>query len=253
MPVYLNKPKGMTPAELVKNYKRNHNISTKVCFAGRLDPMAHGAMILLIGDECKRMNEYCNLSKIYEFTIVLGFSSDTFDLLGKVLKYNTNFSEVPKLNLTKFTGAFFQKYPPYSSAPVKYNGISCPLWKVAKINCLSEVEIPTKEVNIFSLEEIENNDSTITKYGDLETYIYESITLLDENNKQNFRVDEILSIWQNIFETIDLNDVVTIKSFRAHVSSGTYIRSLADRIGQDLGYGALAIDIKRTSITHTNM
>ena len=38
----------------------------------------------------------------------------------------------------------------------------------------------------------------------------------------------------------------TIKKYRAKVSSGTYIRSLANKIGNDLGIGALAFDIHRT-------
>ena len=37
-----------------------------------------------------------------------------------------------------------------------------------------------------------------------------------------------------------------LQSFRATVSSGTYIRSLVHRIGTDLNCGALAFDIHRT-------
>ena len=66
MSIKIYKPVGMTPVELIRKYKRENNIIQKVSFAGRLDPMARGEMILLIGDECKRQDSYCGRNKIYE-------------------------------------------------------------------------------------------------------------------------------------------------------------------------------------------
>ena len=64
-PILLNKPKGLTPLELVKKYKKEEGLSAKekVCYAGRLDPMARGMMILLRGVDCKLMTSFCNLNK----------------------------------------------------------------------------------------------------------------------------------------------------------------------------------------------
>ena len=54
MPIKIYKPIGMTPVELIRNYKKENHIKERVSFAGRLDPMAHGEMVLLVGDECKK-------------------------------------------------------------------------------------------------------------------------------------------------------------------------------------------------------
>ena len=54
--------------------------------------------------------------------------------------------------------------------------------------------------------------------------------------------------WNETFEKIDLSMKPVIKTYIADVSSGTYIRSLADRIGKDLGTNAITLDISRIYI-----
>ena len=56
----VNKPIGWTSNQLIDYIKNNFNEfrNSKISYAGRLDPMAHGLMILLIDDECKRQNEF---------------------------------------------------------------------------------------------------------------------------------------------------------------------------------------------------
>ena len=108
MPVFLYKPKGFTPLELVKKYKKDNNIKGKVCFAGRLDPMAHGKMILLVKEECKLMNSYCNLNKTYEFIVLFGVKTDTYDLLGKILETNFEKNISKQLDLDLFRGKYLK-------------------------------------------------------------------------------------------------------------------------------------------------
>ena len=43
--------------------------NSKFSFAGRLDPMAHGKMILLKDEECKDQPKYCGLKKTYIFLL----------------------------------------------------------------------------------------------------------------------------------------------------------------------------------------
>ena len=76
MPIKIYKPIGITPLQLIKKYKRENNIKEKISFAGRLDPMAHGEMVLLKGDECKKQDSFCGKDKIYEFEILYGFTTD---------------------------------------------------------------------------------------------------------------------------------------------------------------------------------
>jgi len=58
--ILANKKIGETPLELIKRVAFN---KTPVTYAGRLDPMAEGLMILLIGSEVKEKEKYLNLIK----------------------------------------------------------------------------------------------------------------------------------------------------------------------------------------------
>jgi tRNA U55 pseudouridine synthase TruB len=75
---------GETPLEVLENFKEENPKykNEKFAYAGRLDPMAEGKLLVLVGDTCKEREKYLNLDKEYEFEILLGFKSDTKDLLG---------------------------------------------------------------------------------------------------------------------------------------------------------------------------
>jgi len=245
MPIYLDKAKGLTPLELIKQYKKENNFQGKMCYAGRLDPMAHGKMILLKDVECKQMNDYCNFNKTYEFLVLFGIKTDTYDLLGKVIETNIEPIDLDKLELDKFIGQIKQPFPPYSSFSLKHKEERKPIWEWTKLGKLDEIIIPIKEVEIFSLEEISYSEK-IEEKKDLEEYIFYNINLLSDINKKKFRVNEILEIWKHIFETLEMKPI--IKKYRAKVSSGTYIRSLVNRMGIDLGCGAITLDIDRVKL-----
>ena len=117
MPIYLYKPIGQTPNELIDKYKKENVNAKKVSFAGRLDPMAHGTMALLVNEECKLHDTYISRDKTYEFEILFGFKTDTFDVLGKLLEFNNpnEFNSlIENINLENYTKIFNQEYPPYS-------------------------------------------------------------------------------------------------------------------------------------------
>lgn len=44
--------------------------------------MAHGVLILLVGDENKMRDKYEKLDKEYKFQCILGVGTDTYDILG---------------------------------------------------------------------------------------------------------------------------------------------------------------------------
>lgn len=59
---------GETPfAALSKWRKENPKYQdTPACYAGRLDPMAKGKLLILLGNECKKKDHYTGLDKEYE-------------------------------------------------------------------------------------------------------------------------------------------------------------------------------------------
>jgi tRNA pseudouridine55 synthase len=234
----IDKPVGLTPAQIVEKLKKNflQFKNETISYAGRLDPMAHGLLMLLIGDENKKREEYLHLDKIYQVEMLFGFSTDTYDLLGKVSGGSTMEITQEKISRTlpRFVGKRKQLYPPYSSQPV--NGK--PLFYWARENKLSEITIPSKEITIHSLQFI---SLRTIRGNNLLKEILKRIALV----KGDFRQKEIIGIWE---KTINKTIEYTLVSATIFCSSGTYVRSLTHDIGRYIGSGAVAFDIYRTQI-----
>ncbi len=238
-------------------------------YAGRLDPAAEGLLLILIGEECKNKEKYLGLDKEYEMEVIFGINTDTHDALGLATtdkdlqtgKLNSvdiqNY--LKKINTDKYLGIFMQKYPPYSSKTV--NGKQ--LHTLARTNDLPDA-MPEKEVEIYSIEKICENENQNKSETDPETAGYVEISaekLLGRIKsivklvKGDFRQDQILERWQEIFGSSGGKDTIypsgrpfySIK-YKVRCSSGTYMRSLADNMGHDLGVGAFAMSIKRTTL-----
>ena len=122
MIIHINKEIGETPNSLIARFKsENPEYSNeKISFAGRLDPMASGLMILLTGESCKLQPEYISKKKTYSFTIINGITTDSNDILGIPKIKDTKTTEIFKLEPKKF----IQQFPVYSSRVVSGH----PLW-----------------------------------------------------------------------------------------------------------------------------
>jgi tRNA pseudouridine55 synthase len=81
---------GETPLQCLERYRLEAGIEAGVpmTYAGRLDPMAEGDMIILVGEECKGKDKFLPLRKEYEMEVLLGVETDTYDLLGIFQKEN---------------------------------------------------------------------------------------------------------------------------------------------------------------------
>lgn len=234
----LYKEKGETPLECVLRFKKNNPTYEKVkmTYAGRLDPLAEGLLLVLADDECKNKNKYLDLDKVYELDILLGFSTDTYDLMG-LIKDSSNYKEIKTREITKllksFIGKFTQRYPAYSSKTLKGK----PLFEYARSNKLNDVNIPEKEVKITKIKKIK--DFFISK-DKLQKNITESISLVNGD----FRQKEILSCWKkNLLKS--KNKKYKVISVVVSCTSGTYMRSLAHNLGCLMGIPSLAFRIKR--------
>jgi tRNA U55 pseudouridine synthase TruB len=138
--------------------------------------------------------------------------------------------------VAKFPKKFKQKYPLYSSKTI--NGK--PLYWWTRNNRLGEIDIPEKTVEIFNLEMIENREETTQK-------LVEEIQKRVKRLKGNFRQNEILTDWEE-FKTTNTNRDLQIVKLRAKVSSGTYIRSIAEAIGEQLEIGVTSFEIRRICV-----
>ncbi|MBO7132075.1 tRNA pseudouridine(55) synthase TruB [Candidatus Saccharibacteria bacterium] len=218
--ILVDKPAGISSFGVVAKVRRQlteefgHKI--KVGHTGTLDPFATGLLILLSGKMTKKSNEFLKLDKVYEATLKLGYTSTTGDPEGEIQEYlilehteataeyegarpvKTGASDPsPKLStlestLQSFVGKITQTPPKFSA--IKINGERA--YKLARKG--KDFEIPSREVEIYSIEILEYN------YPELK--------------------------------------------IRTHVSSGTYIRTLAEDIGKKLGTGAYLTSLRRIKI-----
>ena len=64
---------GQTPLEVIealRETKKWTKKDVKLSYAGRLDPMAHGLMIVLKDEECYNQHKWHNMNKTYEFKLL---------------------------------------------------------------------------------------------------------------------------------------------------------------------------------------
>ncbi|MDB5238840.1 MAG: truB, partial [Candidatus Parcubacteria bacterium] len=147
--VFVNKQLGETPLEALARYRATRPdlvATTPMTYAGRLDPMASGTLLVLGGDECKNKDKYLALDKEYEIEVLFGMTTDTYDALGLATLGDQGSAQI---DVAKYVGKIAQEYPAYSSKTV--DGIQ--LHELARAGNLPE-EMPVKEVEIYSIEKI---------------------------------------------------------------------------------------------------
>ncbi|MDB5193999.1 MAG: truB [Parcubacteria group bacterium] len=240
----LYKNLGETPLECIERFRveRPEYAKVNMTYLGRLDPMAEGLLLVLAGNT-RDKKQYLEWDKTYEFEVLWGFETDTYDTLGLV----TGMGKMPqKLDfkmqklIEHISKKKTQEYPPYSSRTV--GGKALHAW--AREGKIDEIDIPTRQVRIFSLE---HTNTRLIKKDDLLKEIESRIALV----KGDFRQEEILKAWKRAIELqaeMNYTHEYLISGFRADVSSGTYIRSLAKEMGEELLTSACAYSIKRIRV-----
>ncbi|MEA2005366.1 MAG: tRNA pseudouridine(55) synthase TruB [Acidobacteriota bacterium] len=192
--ILVNKPQGLTSHDIVIKIRKLFNIQ-KVGHFGTLDPLATGLLVVSVGKATRLSQFYVKQNKTYQGQIRLGYSTDTYDSLGK--RTSEIIELYPERNILisemkKFEGETDQLPPLYSAK--KYKGK--PLYVYAR-------------------------QKKVIKLKSRKVFIY------------FFRLKNYQS---------------PVIDFEVKCSSGTYIRSLAHDLGQNLGCRAHLIQLKRTHV-----
>lgn len=242
---------GETPLQALEKLRatRPELAELPLTYAGRLDPMAEGQLLVLVGDECKRQDAYRNLDKEYEIEVLLGVSSDTGDVLGLpqlASGYTPTSLSALKRILKSEIGSKLVPYPRFSSKTV--NGK--PLFLHALEGTLDSIVIPEHRETLYDIR-LEHIDTVpAEELEERVTVFLEKAPRNTTSTKQlgaDFRQDAIRAAWTQTFSESSQN-TYTVLSLRITCASGTYMRSLAERIGTALGSRALALSIRRTKI-----
>ena len=146
--ILINKEKGCTSREVVNAVSKTLN-TKKVGHFGTLDPLAEGLLILGIGSYTKIGNYLKDDTKEYIAEVLIGTSTDTYDITGNILKKEENYNLNKKTleeTLSSFKGKYLQEVPIYSA--VKVGGRK--LYDYARKG--EKVSLPKKEVEIFDIK-----------------------------------------------------------------------------------------------------
>lgn len=237
----LYKNLGETPRERLERLREQkpHYAHEVLSYAGRLDPMAEGVMLCLVGSANKRRETYLELDKEYVLDILFGFSTDTYDVLGRVMETGDT-DAIARAGVTKglneFRGHISQQYPPYSSKAVEGRS----LFEWARNNALSAIVMPSRSVHIFNI--VVEAMYKITE-PELLVYIESNV----ERVNGDFRQEEVVRTWKRNLKK-EGDRLFPCATVRIQCSSGTYVRSVAHGLGEQLGVPALALHILRTKV-----
>ena len=208
----LDKPRGLGSTQAVSAVKRvlrqGGYSRTKVGHGGTLDPLAEGVLPIALGEATKLAGRMLDASKIYEFTIAFGEETDTLDTEGAVVATSDRRPPMAAIAavLEHFTGDIEQAPPAYSA--LKVDGRRA--YDLARAG--EKVNMKMRAVKIHSL-----------------VFAGERI---DQQLRSTFQTTTGRPDPFDPGPPLERADSVTLV---AHVSKGTYIRSLARDIAHALG------------------
>ena len=208
----IDKPPGMTSFGVVARVRRvlSHRVGkkVKVGHCGTLDQFATGLLILVTGKECRNAMRYTKLDKVYEATFRLGQTSTTGDPEGEIMPYVAN------------------------SKP--QNDI-----QASSISKQPDIAV-VKSVLVQFVGDIKQRPPAFSAIKINGQRAYK----LARSGKKVDIPERAVTIYA--LELLDY--AYPLLKVRAHVSSGTYIRSLAADIGEALNTGAYCQELRRTQI-----
>ena len=241
MVVNLYKEMGETPRERLERLReqRPYYEHEVLSYAGRLDPMAEGVLLCLVGSANRRREQYLDMSKEYVLDVLFGFSTDTYDVLGRVIETGDPATITRKgveKAINEFRGMVSQEYPPFSSKTVEGKS----LFEWARAGSIGSLVLPSRTVTIYDIEL-----TSMYKLGeqDLLTYIDTNVNKVSGD----FRQEEIMRLWKRNLKSNGTREF-PCTSIKISCSSGTYARSIANGLGRELGVPALALHILRTKV-----
>ena len=218
--IILDKPLGLGSTQAVAAVKRVCREAglgkVKVGHGGTLDPLATGVLPIALGEATKLAGRMLEASKRYAFTVAFGAQTDTLDLEGKVIAESDvrpGLAEIEAV-LAQFTGPIEQVPPAYSA--LKVDGARA--YDLARAG--EVVELASRAVTIYALEILPGTGRGTARNVVEGARLLRGVTGIAPSTScagPTPRAGE---------ESVTLS---------AHVSKGTYIRSLARDIALALG------------------
>jgi tRNA pseudouridine55 synthase len=128
-----------------------------------------------------------------------------------------------------------QEYPPYSSKTIRGKA----LFEYARMG--ENIEAPEREILVQEVKFISLRKINARK-------LLQNVEKRIKKVKGDFRQKDIVKIWRE--NLVGSKASFFIASFKIKCGSGTYVRGIANSLGEKISLPALAFSIKRTKIGH---
>lgn len=203
----IDKPAGMTSHDVVARVRRITG-QRRVGHTGTLDPFATGVLVVLVGRATRLAQFFSGAEKEYEALIRLGYATDTGDVTGaRVSDSATETQRTTEIHRDEIESAMAALRGEIEQTP--------PMYSAKKIGGRKLYELARRG------EQIERPSVRVT--------VSEFVNISPDDAGQN----------EDTNGTRDL-------SVRVACSAGTYIRTLAEDFGKQLGVGAHVAALRRT-------
>lgn len=201
-------------------------------YAGRLDPMATGTVLVLIGKECTEKDRYLGVNKEYTIEIVVGLESDTADILGVVTEGDGGDEKHICKAIQDLVGMHSVPYPAYSSKPVDGK----PLWQWSREGKIPHVWPKTKlHIHTLELGDI--------RYVSGDVLVKKAIERIN-TVRGDFRQHEAVISWNNL----NAKKEYLVIPVTCTVSGGSYMRSIPAVLKEHIGISSVLWSIHRSKI-----
>jgi len=241
----LDKPRGLGSTQAVAAVKRvlreaGYGPKTrdlpKIGHGGTLDPLAEGVLPIALGEATKLAGRMLDASKAYEFTVRFGEETDTLDAEGAVVERCERLPSCAEIEtvLPRFTRRIEQVPPAYSA--LKIDGQRA----YDRARAGEAVELATRSVTVFALEILPG-----TGRGTIPDLIQNGGGALADGEPSRGNATSPVSL-HHPADGPPLRPREEQITLRAHVSKGTYIRSLARDIARALGTCGHVTYLRRT-------
>ena len=202
----IDKPEGWTSHDVVARARRVLR-EKRVGHTGTLDPFATGVLVLLVGRATRLAQFLAGAEKEYLATIRLGFNTDTGDLTG-VRREDEGSADCAALRLEEIEAALAPLRGAFEQVP--------PMYSAKKVQGKKLYELARRG------EEVERRPVPVR--------VSEFEIVADVDGSFSRRNDD---------GTCDVRA-------RVVCSAGTYVRALAESVGEHLGTGAHLAVLRRT-------
>jgi tRNA pseudouridine55 synthase len=202
----VDKPAGLTSHDVVARVRRIIG-ERRVGHTGTLDPFATGVLVILVGKATRLLQFLSGAEKEYEAMIRFGYATDTGDATGRRLEGHPQSPSVQDFGADEIEAGMASLRGEIMQIPPMYSAKKIKGQKLYELARRGEqIERRPVKVTISSFQVIEANGRSLTVNDD------------------------------------GTNDLLV----RVVCSAGTYVRTLAEDLGKQLGVGAHLAALRRT-------